>query len=38
MNSLGIIVGIVLILVGAFVRSSRVEILPTRRGTVVLSE
>lgn len=38
MNSLGIIVGIVLILVGAFVRSSRIEILPTRRGTVVLSE
>ncbi len=38
MNTLGIIVGVILILVGGFVRSSRVELLPQRRGTIVLSE
>lgn len=37
-NTIGIIIGVILILVGGFVRSSRVDVFRGRRGTVVLSD
>lgn len=38
MNSLGIIVGVILMLVGAFVRNGKYNIFEKRRGTIVLEE
>ena len=38
MNSLGIIVGILLMLVGAFVRNGKYNVFEKRRGTIVLEE
>lgn len=38
MNTLGIIMGVFLILIGGYIRGSKVEIFSKRRGTVVLTE
>jgi len=38
MNTVGIVIGVLLILVGGFVRSSKVNVFSRRRGTVVLSD